>query len=532
MIKKIVPIVVTLLVLSISLVGALPAAGAEPAEIDNAIDSGVAWLVDQQNEDGSWGEIYVWDSQEYQQYPVAKTGLAVLKLEEHAVDSQYGYGLSSPLDPTYVYHENVVAGLDYLMDNAYDETIGLQVHDGSNDNPDTNGNGIGVYFVSPDSGWCTVYETSIAIMALSASRAHGLYGDVVQDAVDWLAWAQTDSGWGRGGWSYEEMDNAGDWSDNSNSGWVTLALAYAESPAYGFECTVPEFVRSELDIWIDYIQNDVDGDEYDGGSAYSYLLDGVDDDGDGLVDEDPWDGVDNDGDGLFDEDPGAEADWVNILKTGTLLQQMAFYGDTADTTRVQDAIDYIVRHWDNPNPEPGWRGDPASYQATFTVMKGLESFGIDEIDDIDWFEEISDVLVAQQDDDGFWPSCYWDDGEQILSTEWALLTLQKVVPPITATVRIEPETLELTSEGVLTAFITLPEGLDVTDIDTGTVECEGAPAIKGVVAHHTLIAKFDVQDLVGVATGDEVTLTVTGKLATGTPFAGSDTIRVIEMGKK
>lgn len=35
---------------------------------------------------------------------------------------------------------------------------------------------------------------------------------------------------------------------------------------------------------------------------------GIDDDGDGLVDEDPIDGIDNDGDGLIDEDPGGQAE--------------------------------------------------------------------------------------------------------------------------------------------------------------------------------------------------------------------------------
>lgn len=502
--KPVYLLVALALVLSLGIVAAVPltVSAAEPEEIDAAIDSGVAWLVEQQNEDGSWGEIYVWDSEEYQQNPVAKTALAVLKLEEHAVDSQYGYGLPSPLDPTYIYYDNVVAGLDYLIANVHSETIGLQIHDSSSDDPDTNGNGIGVYFVSPEWGY-TVYETSIAIMAISASRAPDLYGDVVQDAVEWLAWAQTDSDYGRGGWNYGPMDNADGRSDNSNSGWVTLGLAYAESPAYKFECTIPAFVRSELNIWIEHIQNDPgpadDGwcDDPDGGSGYSF-----------------------------------PDEWVNILKTGTLLQQMAFYGDPVDATRAQDAVDYIVRHWDDPNPDPGWRGEPASYQATFMVMKGLESFAIDEINDIDWFDEISDVLVEQQNDDGSWPWCNWDDGEQILSTEWALLTLQKVVPPITATIRIEPETLNLNSKGVFTAFITLPEGLNVADIDLDTVECEGAPAVRGVVADGTLVVKFNRQDLVDVPTGDEVTLTVTGRLVTGTPFAGSDTIRVVDKGGK
>jgi hypothetical protein len=106
-------------------------------------------------------------------------------------------------------------------------------------------------------------------------------------------------------------------------------------------------------------------------------------------------------------------------------------------------------------------------------------------------------------------------------------------PPVTieATVRIEPETLNLASKGVFTAFITLPEGYEVADIVVSTVLCQGASAIKGIVAGNKFIAKFNRQDLVGVSTGDEVTLTVTGEVA-GKRFKGSDTIRVIEKGGK
>ena len=100
---------------------------------------------------------------------------------------------------------------------------------------------------------------------------------------------------------------------------------------------------------------------------------------------------------------------------------------------------------------------------------------------------------------------------------------------ISGIVRIEPETLNLDSKGVFTAFIRLPEGFNVADIDLAMVKCEGAPATKGVVAGSTLVVKFDRQSLVGVSVGDEVTFTVTGKLVDGTPFSGSDTIRVMDI---
>lgn len=108
---------------------------------------------------------------------------------------------------------------------------------------------------------------------------------------------------------------------------------------------------------------------------------------------------------------------------------------------------------------------------------------------------------------------------------------------IPATVRIEPETLNLASKGEFTAFITLPEGYDVANIDVSTVVCEGAPAVKGMVSEEdkgTYIAKFNRQDLVNMPTGDVVTLRVTGKVYFSgilIDFEGSDTIRVIDKGK-
>ena len=97
-----------------------------------------------------------------------------------------------------------------------------------------------------------------------------------------------------------------------------------------------------------------------------------------------------------------------------------------------------------------------------------------------------------------------------------------------ANVTIKSETLNLKSKGLFTAFITLPELYNITDINISTVVCEGAPAVKGMVADDKYIAKFNRQDLVGVPTGNAVTLTVTGELTNGTPFEGGDTIRVID----
>ncbi len=105
---------------------------------------------------------------------------------------------------------------------------------------------------------------------------------------------------------------------------------------------------------------------------------------------------------------------------------------------------------------------------------------------------------------------------------------------IRAAVRIEPETLNLASRGVFTAFINLPEGYEVAAIDVSTVVCEGARAVEGMVSQKdsgTYIAKFNTEDLANVPTGDAVTLRLRGKVLDNgylVHFEGSDTIRVID----
>jgi len=144
----------------------------------------------------------------------------------------------------------VERGLDYIFANARIVSISVQPHG----DPDMDGDGIGVWFHDVDR-WgrpVPIYTTGIALMAIATSRAPDRvvdvpgspvngwkYKDVLQDAVDFMAWAQTDRGYGEGGWNYEAMVDGGDRSDQSNTGWATFGLGFAESPAYGFACTVP-----------------------------------------------------------------------------------------------------------------------------------------------------------------------------------------------------------------------------------------------------------------------------------------------------
>lgn len=382
-------------------------------EIEDSIVKGLAWLASQQNPDGSW------DSDPYQ--TTALTGFALIKLQMRA----YELGFDSPFDQGYEYARNVYNGWVFIFNVTNNnpsyvtaQNMSLQTHDSRQDDPDLNGNGIGIYFHNPTITH-TVYTTGICLMALEASGTPDRLNDggidfdsdgnpdtfkeIAQDTAEWLAFAQGDSGNDEGGWDYGALDNQTENAntDNSNGGYAVLGLAAAEA----FTCTVPGWVRTELDVWIGTIQDPVNADPDDGGSYYNP-----------------------------DWLPGNP--WCNELKTGNLIFQMTFFGDTPATPRFMDAMDYIERHWMDQDNDPGWgyNQTPAHYQAMFCLMKGFEYSRIDLIDldgddtpEHDWYQELADVIVDQQNLGGSWPPSDW--GDELLNTLWALLTLEKIAPP-------------------------------------------------------------------------------------------------------
>ena len=358
-----------------------------PAKITASVQNGTAWLAAQQNADGSWSN------------DVAYTGLAVLKFEEYA--KELG---KSPFDASYQYNANVTNGLNFIFKNIATKPISDQ----TNGNPDSNGNGMGISVVSAFNG-NEDYYNGIVLMAITASNDSSrvvndaaspvngsTYMQIAQDMVDFTAFAQVDSGAGEGGWQYHACNNCSGNGDNSVGGWITLGLGYANS---NFGIATPGFVITELNKYIDYIQNDVNGDTNDGGSGYT--------------------------------DPNT---WVNTYKTGTLLYQMKMVGDTAATPRVKNATNYIEMHWNDLNQDPGWRdfvgSGTSGYQGTFSLLKGLDVFGITQINvsgnpTLDLFDDMATEIVNEQKPDGHWGGCTWGDNQ--LCTVWALLTIEKAV---------------------------------------------------------------------------------------------------------
>jgi hypothetical protein len=482
----------------------VPAQAATSEEIQQSIDDGIDWLVTQQYADGSWGA----------SEKVAHTGLAVLKLEDRAFETGY-----DPFDPAYEYSDEVIAGLNYIFSQANQPSccqVGITLTDNS---------------------WHETYNTGIGMMAIAASRAPGgvvpvlgslvdgwTYEEVVQACVDFFECSQNPDG----GWRYICNDQP---SDNSNTGYATLGLRYAEV----FGISIPQPLKDNLSIYVDSIQDPVNGDANDGGSDYTV----------------GW-------------------NWFNILKTGNLLFEMAFVGDGPGTQRAIDAVDYIERHWNDPNVDPGWR---IHYQAMYCLMKGFEAMGIETIEvggnPVDWYDEIADVIVQSQNADGSWPSDYW--GNSILSTAWALLTLELVAPPppvIEVPVDIHPTScpnpLNVKKKGVVPVAILGTEDFDVTQIDPASVMLEGVAPLRwnledvatpyvepfsdpagcmecteeGSDGFMDLTLKFDAQEIVAaigeVEDGQCLLMTLTGNLMeefNGTEIIGQDVVKIIVKGK-
>jgi hypothetical protein len=108
-------------------------------------------------------------------------------------------------------------------------------------------------------------------------------------------------------------------------------------------------------------------------------------------------------------------------------------------------------------------------------------------------------------------------------------------PPIlNSTINIDPNTLNLKSKGRwITAYISLPEGYSINDIDISSILLEGTiPAEWGDIQGDTLMVKFDRSEVEDILVPGTYNLKVTGELLDGSGFEGfSDEVRVIDPGK-
>jgi len=344
-----------------------------------AIDKGLEWLAQQQQAGGEWLYPLMSDSH------CAVTSAAVWAF------THKGYNAGSDVIINSTNYGDVVgAGLDYIFSTAVSYNIGPQ----SAGDPDVNGNGIGVYFGGSGNGRMN-FNTSFAVLAITAtgtpsevitvgSQAGRTYIDVVQDAVEFFAFGQYDSGGYRGGWRFTPNSGAG----QENSPWICFALIAAEEMG----ATVPSFVKSELTYWLNYVQ-------YYNGS------------GSGL-----------DGSSGFTNPNQLNSE----SKTGGLLGQMLFAeidvaggGLTYDLShpRLLAALGYLNRQWAT-DAYGCWYGNCGNPYAMWSIYAGLQiTVGLDDTTHItnlrgsgtidpgdtpNWYEDYCEYLVQSQYADGSW----------------------------------------------------------------------------------------------------------------------------------
>ena len=107
-----------------------------------------------------------------------------------------------------------------------------------------------------------------------------------------------------------------------------------------------------------------------------------------------------------------------------------------------------------------------------------------------------------------------------------------------ATVDINPDTINLNRQGRwITAYISLPEGYNVTDINRASILLEGqfSPEWSNIEGD-TLMVKFDASlitpylwdRLNHMGNRVSIELTLTGELVNGALFTGSDTVTIMD----
>jgi len=370
---------------------------ASPAGIYVAITKGLMYLASIQKPDGSWPGPYGEDA-------IATTAMAVLALENahHLPDNAS--------DP---YHTIVANGLHYLLSQAQVQVIGPRPAG----NPDTNGNGIGIYFDDFIDGSVSCYETPMVLMALVASQNASRvattgpvnvtgrsYHDIVTDIVDWLAWSQNDNTTGiyEGGWRYHPFYGS---SDMSVTQWAVLGLLTAEL----WNINGPSWVQKELAKWLAVDQ------DLSGNSASNYFY------------------------GCFYYEPNNQLDDVADSAAGIL--GLTYCGVNSTDPRIVAAEGYITRDWYTTQGTGGWRNNFGDFYVMYSIMKTMEltlPFPTKYIENyagaptIEWYNgtnQYADWLIANQHSDGSWLGTNNpEEGStgQNLDTAWGVLILEHI----------------------------------------------------------------------------------------------------------
>jgi hypothetical protein len=393
--KLLIPVILISILLAFS-VGPLFAAPTQ-AQIDLAIQKGLTWLASKQADDGHFTND---DPDEYTTLADAATAVLAFEDKGHLPGGNTQYS------------SVVEKGLDFIFQYAFIADIEMQ----DNGNPDSNGNGKGIYF--SDGSWA--YETGMCLMAIITSGkpdrkvttgdcAGMTYKNVVIDAIDFYAYSQGEA---YGGWRYAVNDEL---SDNSVTQWPVFGILMAQD----WGINAPIWVKSQLERWVDFIQNSESG-----GSGYT----------------EP------------DED-------VNVAKTGGLLVEMYWLGDKNNSSRTLKAIEFI-------NDNGLWESHKGDCYAMFSVFKGLKAMNVTELSNLsvkNWWNDYAQWIVDNQNADGYWESSVFDanrDYDKFLNTGWYILILEGnalVQTIIDLTIQASPGVLQADGKSTSTITVTVKD---------------------------------------------------------------------------
>ena len=190
-------------------------------------------------------------------------------------------------DASNPYTETVSRGMHYLFARLDSEalvpqTLGPLAGEASrDDNPDTNGNGIGIRTDFRSVGGISgsldapyqlgmVMDAIVASGTVNATATTGpadvigrRYADIVQDMVDWYAMAQSDSP-AFGSWEYRSFNNVNGALDNSAAGWAATGIVAAEDV---FGANVPAWVITRNELALEASDNESLSDALFGGDG-------------------------------------------------------------------------------------------------------------------------------------------------------------------------------------------------------------------------------------------------------------------------
>lgn len=189
-------------------------------------------------------------------------------------------------DDTNPYAETVRRGLAALFARLQPIAIGAQTLNSldanpRNDDPDSNGNGLGVALdnrtIRGVRSYDLPYQLGMVMDAIVASGTPGAiastgpadvigrsYGDIIQDMVDWYAMAQSDST-SHGGWQYSPFNNSNGSQDNSASGWAATGIVASEDL---FGAVVPDWLKTRNQNGLEF--TDQESDVADGDGIHGY----------------------------------------------------------------------------------------------------------------------------------------------------------------------------------------------------------------------------------------------------------------------